>query len=187
MFSKALIYQRLHDIGKIFFKRGCENPRKVCWYMKGLLLSEASISKKKEVFMFNLKALPSIERRPDGSLPRMTPGQRKMAVRLIRRLCSNYDDGNCLLLDDGESCVCVQSISYSVNCKFFRRVLLEDKEGLSLKAEIFRDDTTKRCAICGRAFQSKSNNAKYCGDCAATVQRKQKAAHAQKRRSGVEK
>lgn len=142
---------------------------------------------KKEVSIFNIKALPPIERKSDGSLPRMTPRQRQEAVKLIRKVCCNYDDGNCLLLDDGESCVCVQSISYSVNCKFFRRVLLEDKEGLSLKAEIFRDDTTKRCTVCGRTFKSKSNNAKYCGDCAVGVQRKQKAEHARKRRRDVEK
>ena len=137
--------------------------------------------------MFNLKALPPIERRPDGSLPRMTPGQRKTAVKLIRRLCSNYDDGNCILLDDGDSCVCVQSISYSVNCTFFRRVVLEDKDGLSLRAEIFHDSSTKRCAVCCKAYQSKSNNAKYCGDCAPVIQRIQKAAYIRKRRSGVEK
>jgi hypothetical protein len=139
------------------------------------------------VIIFNIKSLPPIERRPDGSLPCMTPRQRQAAVRLIRNICCNYDEGNCLLLDSGDGCVCVQSISYSVNCKFFRRVLLEDKAGLSLKAEIFRDDTTKRCAVCGGAFQSKSNNAKYCNDCAAAVQKKQKAAHARKRRSSVEK
>ena len=137
--------------------------------------------------MFNIKALALIERKPDGSLPRMTPRQRQAAVKLIRKICCNYDDGNCILLDDGESCVCPQSISYSVNCKFFRRVLLEDKEGLSLKAELFRDNTTKRCAVCDKAFQSKSNNAKYCGGCAAVIQRKQKAYHARKRRSDVEK
>ena len=137
--------------------------------------------------MFDLKALPPIERKPDGSLPRMTPKQRQAAVKLIRKICCNYDNGNCVLLDEGDGCVCVQSISYSVNCKFFRRVLLEDKEGLSLKAEIFRNDTTKRCAVCKKAFQSKSNNAKYCGDCAKIALRKQKAAHARKRRSGVEK
>jgi hypothetical protein len=101
----------------------------------------------------------------------MTPGQRKQAVKLIRKICCNYDSGNCLLLYDGEGCVCVQSISYSINCKFFRRVLLEGKEGQSLRAEIFRDDTVKCCAVCGRMFQSKSNNAKYCSDCAKTVQR----------------
>ena len=144
-------------------------------------------NQQKEVSMFNIKALPPIERKRDSSLPRMTPRQRQAAVRLIRKICCNYLDGNCLLLDDGEECVCVQSISYSVNCKFFRRVLLEDKTGQSLKAELFRDDTSKRCAICYRAFQSKSNNAKYCGNCAKGVQRKQKAAYARKRRSGVEK
>ena len=143
--------------------------------------------KRKGFYMFNLKALPPIERKPDGSLPRMTPKQRQAAVRLIRKICCNYDNGNCVLLDEGDGCVCVQSISYSVNCKFFRRVLLEDKEGLSLKAEIFRDDTTKRCAVCGAAFQSKSNNAKYCGDCAPIMQRKQKAAYARKKRLQVEK
>ena len=131
--------------------------------------------------------LPPVERKPDGSLPRMTPRQRQTAVKLIHKICSNYDNGNCILLDSGEEVVCPQSISYSVNCKFFRHVLLEDKDGQALKAEIFRDDTTKRCAVCGKAFQSKSNNAKYCKDCAKDVQRKQKSEHIKKRRSDVEK
>ncbi|MCL2579335.1 MAG: cysteine-rich VLP domain-containing protein [Oscillospiraceae bacterium] len=135
--------------------------------------------------MFNIKNLSPIERRPDGSLPRMTPRQRQEAVRLIRKICCNYLDGDCLLLDGGEGCVCVQSISYSVNCKFFRRVLLEDKKGLSLKAELFRDNDTKRCMVCGGMFSSKSNSAKYCGDCAKIVQRKQKVAHARNRRRSI--
>ena len=101
---------------------------------------------------------------------------------LIRGICCNYHNGDCLLLDDGEACICAQIISYTVCCKFFRHVLLEDKQGLSLKAELFRDDNIKRCAVCGNAFQSTSNNAKYCGDCAKEVKRKQKAAHASKRR-----
>ena len=138
---------------------------------------------RRERIIFNIRALTPIERKPDGSLPRMTPEQRQKAVKLIRKICCNYDSGNCLLLD----CTCPQSISYSVNCKFFRRALLEDKEGQPLKAEIFRDDTTKRCLICGKAFQSKSNNAKYCGDCANEVQKRQKSVHARKRRSKVEK
>ena len=117
----------------------------------------------------------------------MTPGQQRQAVRLIRKLCSYYDNGNCLYLDRGEEVTCPQSISYSVCCKMFRHVLLEDKEGQALKAEIFRDDTLKHCAVCGKTFASSSNNAKYCEMCAKTVLRKQKAAHARKRRSGVEK
>ena len=42
----------------------------------------------------------------------LTPAQRARCNRLIRRLCANYDGGNCLPLDDGEGCVCVQMISY---------------------------------------------------------------------------
>ena len=85
-------------------------------------------NQKKGGIVFNIKAfpaLPPIERKPDGTLPRMTPQQRQKAVRLIRSVCYNYDSGDCLLLDDGEGCACVQSISYSVNCKYFRRVLLD--------------------------------------------------------------
>ena len=51
---------------------------------------------------------------------RLTPSQRSRCNRLIKRLCANYDDGNCLLLDDGEPCVCPQTISYSLLCRYFR-------------------------------------------------------------------
>lgn len=57
-------------------------------------------------------------------LPQMTGRQRYKANALIKRLCANYDGGNCLLLDDGEPCVCVQSISYSLLCKYFRNAVL---------------------------------------------------------------
>ena len=54
-------------------------------------------------------------------IKRLTPAQRARCSRLIRWLCANYDGGNCLPLDDGEGCVCVQTISYSLLCKYFRR------------------------------------------------------------------
>ena len=57
-------------------------------------------------------------------LPRLTPKQRQRANALIKRLCANYNSGNCLALDDGEPCVCVQSISYSLLCKYFRNAVL---------------------------------------------------------------
>jgi len=41
-------------------------------------------------------------------IKRLTPAQRARCNRLIRQLCANYDGGNCLPLDDGEGCVCVQ-------------------------------------------------------------------------------
>ena len=130
-----------------------------------------------------MKQLKSIERRHDGSLPRMTPRQKQAAVKLIRESCHNYCDGSCLILDS----VCSQSITYSVNCKHFRWVLLEDAHGMKIRAELFGDETVKQCNICNKPFQSKSNNAKYCSDCARSVKRKQKAAHARKRRQRVEK
>lgn len=53
------------------------------------------------------KDLPPLERRPDGSLYRMTPAQRKQAASLIRRECCCCEDGNCIVLDDGDTCTCV--------------------------------------------------------------------------------
>ena len=74
------------------------------------------------------KKLPEIERPPGGGLPRMPPAQRRRANALIRKTCCNYENGNCLLLDNGEECVCPQTISYSVCCKCFRwAVLPQDK------------------------------------------------------------
>ncbi|WP_432764333.1 cysteine-rich VLP protein, partial [Hungatella hathewayi] len=43
---------------------------------------------------------------PDGSLYRMTPAQRKQAASLIRRECCCCEDGNCIVLDDGDTCTC---------------------------------------------------------------------------------
>lgn len=40
-------------------------------------------------------------------IKRLTPAQRARCNRLIRRLCANYDGGNCPPLDDGEAaCAC---------------------------------------------------------------------------------
>ena len=60
------------------------------------------------------KDLPPLERRPDGSLYRMTPAQRKQAASLIRRECCCCEDGNCIALDDGDTCTCPQTVSFSV-------------------------------------------------------------------------
>ena len=97
------------------------------------------------------KDLPPLERRPDGSLYRMTPAQRKQAASLIRRECCCCEDGNCIVLDDGDTCTCPQTVSFSVCCKWFRWAVLP-LDG-TLKAEIFRDKDMKRCAVCGGVFR----------------------------------
>ncbi len=94
--------------------------------------------------------LPPLEHRPDGSPYRMTPAQRKRANSLIRRECCNCDGGNCLALDDGDTCACPQMITFSVCCKWFRWAVLPQIG--TLEAEIFRDKELKRCAVCGGVF-----------------------------------
>ena len=92
-----------------------------------------------------------------------------------------------MYLDKGEEVPCPQSISYSVCCKFFRNVILEDNEGKKLKAKIFKDKAFKHCCRCGRAFYSPSNRAKYCTDCKAFAHRQQKAAYARAKRADSRK
>ena len=107
------------------------------------------------------------------SIPRMNYRQYRKARKLTHECC-NYCDGNCLLLDDGEECVCVQSISYSLLCRWFRAaVLLLDA---ALYAEISKSrDEVKRCVECGAVFTPKYNRAKYSPDCAARGRRKKEA------------
>ena len=45
---------------------------------------------------------------------RLTPPQSRRVNSLAKKSCCNCDNGKCMLLDDGEECVCPQLISYSV-------------------------------------------------------------------------
>lgn len=120
--------------------------------------------------------LPPIERNKNSALIRMTPNQRKSANALIRKVCCNYCDGQCIALD----CDCVQSISYSVCCKWFRNAILpQDK---ALLAEIVHPQQSKHCAVCGKAFVPKSNRSKYCEKCSKSERKRKKAMYERKRR-----
>ena len=113
------------------------------------------------------------------SIPRMNYPQYRKARKLTHECC-NYCDGNCLLLDDGEECVCVQSISYSLLCKYFRRAVLPADKVLC--ADIYRQ-RTRTCERCGKPFAPGSNRQKYCPECGRSIRRKQKADSARRRRS----
>ena len=91
------------------------------------------------------------------SIPRMNYRQYRKARKLTHECC-NYCDGNCLLLDDGEECVCVQSISYSLLCRWFRAAVLPLDAALCAEISKSRDEV-KRCAVCGAVFTPKSNRA----------------------------
>ena len=112
--------------------------------------------------------------------PRMDYRQYRAACRLVHECC-NYDEGNCLLLDDGEPCVCVQSISYSLLCRWFRAAVLPLEPELA--AALLYRGSRKRCAVCGAAFLPKSNRGKYCPDCAGRM-KKQKARERKRRQRG---
>lgn len=102
-------------------------------------------------------------------IPRMNYQQYRTARRLVHKCC-NYDGGNCLALDDGEPCPCVQSISYSLLCKWFRAAVLP--LDAALFAALFPQRDTKRCAECGVVFVPGSNRARYCTECAKKERRR---------------
>ena len=117
---------------------------------------------------------------PHSPIPVMDYQQFRKMRRMVHSCC-NYDGGNCLALDDGEECVCVQSISYSLLCKWFRdAVLPKDRE---LEAALYHRLAAKRCAVCGGLFFPGSNRAKYCPDCAAVMKRTKAAERKRKQRA----
>ena len=85
-------------------------------------------------------------------IPHMDYQQYRTARRLVHSCC-NYDCGNCLLLDDGEECVCPQSITYSLVCRWFRAAVLPLDTGLC--AALLYRDRMKPCAICGSYYSAK--------------------------------
>lgn len=108
------------------------------------------------------------------AVKRLSDGQKRRVVQLIRRECCNLYEGSCLLLDDGEPVPCPQMMTNSLLCRYFRSAVLPiDK---ALEAEIMGHDGVKTCQVCGRPFRAVSNRAKYCEACSRTVRKKQKAA-----------
>ena len=76
-----------------------------------------------------------------SSIKRLSPPQSRKVNSLVRRECCNCDNGHCILLDDGDECVCPQLISYSLLCKWFRIAVLPlDK---LLYAELFKTEDKK--------------------------------------------
>ena len=117
-------------------------------------------------------------------LPRLTPKQRQKTNALIKRICANYDNGNCLALDDGEPCVCVQSISYSLLCKYFRNAVLPAEP--LLEADIL-GTRFEKCVSCGAPIIKNGNRKKYCEKCAQRAYKKAAGRVRKKKTGRVEK
>ena len=138
-----------------------------------------------ESIMFDPRNYPSMERNPDGSLIRMTLPQSWAAKRLVK-ICCNYIEGTCLLLDDGEEVTCPQYKSRSVCCTYFRYVLMKDPNAEAMEAELFRGIASRRCERCGKPYIANGNRAKYCDDCKLIVKREQQADYARRKRAKAE-
>ncbi|MBD5094100.1 MAG: conjugal transfer protein [Subdoligranulum sp.] len=114
------------------------------------------------------------------SPPRINNKQGRKVNQLIKSTCCNYQQGNCLLLDDDEATPCPLLLSRSLSCKWFRDVVLPADK--NLYAEIFRDESFKKCCVCGQPFHAESNRAKYCERCRKSQRRKQEAERQRNRR-----
>ena len=113
---------------------------------------------------------------------RMNEDQFGRAKRLIRKNCCNFSRGNCLCLDNGESCACAQVITRTVVCNWFKEaILLLDEK---LHSELMPAKVGKFCKACGKPVSSKNSNIRYCSKC-AYEQKKKKEADRKKRSAEI--
>lgn len=109
----------------------------------------------------------------------MTEEQKRKVSRHIKKMCCNYDEGNCIALDDGDYVRCVQCHSYSLRCRWYINAVLPADP--ALEAELFKIKAKKYCRICGKALYTKNNAAKFCSECAMKRRRKREAERQRKR------
>ncbi len=117
-----------------------------------------------------LRVSPPVRRRINETLYELTASQKKRCDELCRKECSNYYQGNCLLLEDlnGQH-ECPQILSQHILCRWFQNAVLP--LDWKLEGEIFADEHLKCCEKCGRSFLSVSGKVKYCPDCSGAVRR----------------
>ncbi len=120
-----------------------------------------------------------------ADLPRMNEEQSRRVKKLIRRLCANHDGGYCLLLDDGDPCVCPQSITNALVCRYFKTAVLP--ADLELCGAVMGEKSFKRCRVCGAPIAAPCNAVKYCPRCARQERRRQDVERKRKRALGFRK
>ncbi|MCC8169438.1 MAG: cysteine-rich VLP domain-containing protein [Oscillospiraceae bacterium] len=112
----------------------------------------------------------------DLKFRRADAGQRRSINALIKKMCCNYDNGECLIL----GCPCPQMITLSLLCRWFCGAVLPNNK--KLYAELAISENSRRCAVCGNKFIGGSNRAKYCGRCRKAVTLRQAAERKRKQR-----
>ena len=120
-----------------------------------------------------------------SDLIHMSEVQFSRAKKLIRRLCANYDHGNCLRLDDGwDPCPCPQLISTSLLCRYFRSAVLPADWELYCEVTS-KPGRRKICAVCGEKFIARGNHSLYCLRCAAQQKQRKNRERVRRHRASV--
>lgn len=106
----------------------------------------------------------------DSKIIPVPEGYVRQIQEMAKTECANCVCGECLLLDDGDPCVCPQSTSRSLWCRYFIKAVLPAHRDLYFK--LCGQGLEKHCSICGKPFYPKSNHSKYCARCRRDVKRK---------------
>lgn len=121
-----------------------------------------------------IKISPPIERTRAGKLIALSPEIKRKCTSLIKRECCNYQEGKCLILDDGYS-LCAQIQNSHLCCRWFQNFVLPKVEEIEIGILGEREKSFKYCELCKRAFYPGSNRAMYCKECSQKVRRKKEA------------
>ena len=106
---------------------------------------------------------------------------------MIKIRCCNCYQGNCLLLDDGDSHTCPQLITPShIICRYFLDCVLPSDKAIMKSATGQTPAETVVCALCGSKTERTGRNQKFCPDCAMKKQRQRNAEYMSAKRSRVD-
>lgn len=108
-----------------------------------------------------------------------TKEQNRKIKKLIKSKCANYCDDNCIALDEGEGCCCVQMISNHFMCNYFKNAVLPNDEILEM--ELTGISSKDRCVLCKKPIIKTNNRKIYCAECAKRRLRFQQAEYARKK------
>lgn len=106
-----------------------------------------------------------------SEIPRMNEDQLKIARKLIKQHCCNYQQGSCISIDWSFCNICPQWNSYSLICKWFRACVMPLDRGFS--QEVLNPGAQRQaCIVCRKLFIPTGPNSKYCEICSKDQKRK---------------
>ena len=106
---------------------------------------------------------------------------------IIKSRCCNCYQGNCLLLDDGDTHTCPQLITPShIICRYFLACVLPSDNAMLKSISGQTPAETIVCALCDSKTERTGRNQKFCPDCGKKKQRQRNAEFVSAKRSRVD-